>query len=105
MNINNFEKVVKFLAIIIIIILFAELGIAIFISNKNKRVEQEKTKIEQQLKKEIQKTINESGVNETEKKSLENQTYKESVSENQTHKEPAQEADPLKINPPKVPQR
>lgn len=95
MNPNNFEKTIKILAIIIILALFVEIGIAFFIINKNKKIEQEKTKIEKQLKEEIQNTI---------EKSDENQSYKEPAID-EPHKEPAKEIDPTKIKSPQIPQR
>lgn len=50
---NNFEKTIKILAIIIIIAIFIELGVAFLINSKK----QEKQKAEQQIKQQIEKTI------------------------------------------------
>jgi len=99
MNPNDFEKTIKILAFIIILALFFEIGIAFFISNKNKKTEQEKTKIEKQLKEEIQNTIEKSGEDQSYKKPSVDEPYKE------PSKEPAKEVDPIKIKSPQIPQR
>ncbi|HNV97254.1 MAG TPA: hypothetical protein PKL13_02970 [bacterium] len=95
MKINSFEKTIKIIGILIIIILFLEIGIVYYINNKNKNKEEIKKEIKEKLEEGVQNTIEKSDTDQSIKTPATDKSPKTSL----------KEIDPSKIKAPQIPQR